>query len=136
MLYYLIFQVLLILYNIYNARIDAYRILANKAIAHGINFAAYAGFTTGLILLFGIHGKEVILWAISAFFTRQIAFDVTLNLRRGLSWYYQSVAEPPKALMDRIERLIFDGASGQEITIAYGVQWAVCLLIKIFVYGN
>lgn len=66
--------------------------------------------------------------ALSAFFNRQITFDIPLNLRRGLKWYYVSLDKPPKAWLDRQEIKIF-GYNGAAITFMYFVLW-----ILSFVY--
>lgn len=100
-------QLLLALFNIGNAYIDAYRIMKDKSIAHAINFVAYLVFAIILCFVLGLRLYPIILFMLSAFFNRQFSFDIPLNLRRGLAWNYQSVANPPKALLDRIERLIF-----------------------------
>lgn len=118
---------ILILFNVINSRIDAYRILKNKNIAHGVNFVAYAVCAVACILIFKINHWW--LFAISAFFNRQITFDIPLNLRRGLKWDYVSLAKPPKALMDRIEISLF-GYNGKAPTIIYGIIWVVTLILQ------
>lgn len=114
-------QMLLICFNIGNAHHDAYRIMKNKTIAHALNFAAYLVFSVLVCILFKIHFRfdlvfgfipivygPGLLFLISAFLNRQLSFDVALNLRRGLDWYYQTKATGPKAsVLDRIERLFF-----------------------------
>jgi hypothetical protein len=116
-------QLALAFFNIFNAFLDAYRILKNKHIAHGLNFVFYAAFVSVIVLLFRMHNWETFLFCCSAFFNRQIFFDVTLNLRRGLPWDYQSIADPPKAIMDRIEVFVFSGYSGRQIAFVYLNAW-------------
>ena len=53
-----------------------------------------------------------------AMWNRQITFDIPLNLRRGKSWDYITMAKPPKAITDRIEIAIF-GYNGKAITLTY-----------------
>lgn len=124
--------------NVVNVFIDAYKIkigleknLANN-IKHGINFVAY-GIITGLcIWLFHLPFWLAVAYAASAFFNRQITFDIPLNLKRGLSWDYVTTARPPAALMDRIEISIF-GYNGKAPTICYGILWAALLVTQYFI---
>lgn len=133
---YLIGQLFLVLFNIGNAFIDAYRILNNKKIAHAINFAAYLCFSVIVSYPLGIchYSVALMLFFISAFFNRQFSFDIPLNLRRGLAWDYQSQAQPPKAIMDRIERAIFGNElyTGKDIFKAYLVCY--CLITCVWVW--
>lgn len=126
---WLIAHVLLVIFNLVNSRIDAYRILKNKTIAHGINFGAYALFTGAIIWAFHYGIYESVLFAVSAFCNRQFSFDLSLNKRRGVKWDYVSPAKPPKALMDRIEIRLF-GYNGKAPYFMYGAVWIICTLIK------
>jgi hypothetical protein len=124
-------ELILAFWNIINSRIDAHRILKNKTIAHGINFSAYSIITGLLVWLFKMNLPHSIVFCLSSFFNRQITFDIPLNLRRGLPWDYQSIANPPKALMDRIERFIFRYSyNGKEIAEFYSLMWAVTILFN------
>jgi hypothetical protein len=116
-------QLALIVFNLINAHIDAHRILKNKAIAHFINFAFYAVFVGLIVFLFKMRPWEGVLFSCSAFFNRQISFDIPLNLRRGLAWDYQSTAEMPSAIMDRIERFLFAGTPGAGVAMSYLEAW-------------
>lgn len=129
-------QLCLSCFNLINSRVDAYRILKNKTIAHGINFGAYFLFS---ILLYFITIKPAISWAafpfihftgyiLSAFFGRQITFDIPLNLRRGLKWYCVSTDDPPKAWLDRQERKVF-GKDGRTPVFIYAALWIVSACI-------
>lgn len=132
---FLIGQLFLALFNITNSHIDAHRILDNKTIAHGVNFAAYALAVAIICFLLSIpFGWPIVLFALSAFFNRQFSFDIPLNLRRGLAWDYQSTANPPKAILDRIERFIFgDGANvGRFIFKVYLTCY--CIITTIWVW--
>lgn len=120
-------QLALVFFNLLNSYVDAHRILKNKTIAHGVNFSFYAVFVGLIIFLFDMHMWDSFLFICSAFFNRQLSFDITLNIRRGLSWDYQSIADPPKAIMDRIENIVFAGSSGSEIIVTYFEAW-VCVL--------
>lgn len=130
MITYLLNQALLVAFNWGNSRLDAYRITRHKVIAHALNLLAYAAFTGLLSWIFRM-GWEGLLFGASAFFNRQLSFDIPLNVRRGLRWYYQSTAESPKALMDRLERKIFGHLSGKVIAAIYSAGWLICLLIKM-----
>lgn len=136
---YLLNNFLLICFNFGNVQIDAYKILKNKTIAHGINFTAYVVFA---MMLFIFVVKPAFSWSefpfldflnylSAAFFNRQISFDIPLNLERGLKWYYVSTDRPPKAWLDRQEVRLF-GYNGKLVTFVYASLWLVCSLIKNF----
>lgn len=128
---FLLNQFALAFFNLVNSRIDAYRILKNKTIAHGINFGAYAAFAALVVWASGMNLPNIVLFGFSAFFNRQLSFDIPLNLRRKLPWYYQSTAKPPKAILDRIENAIFGMGVGKEIAFFYAFMWVATVLIKI-----
>ncbi len=132
MIAYLIAQLALAVFNLVNVNIDAYRIMNDKRIAHGINFGAYALFCGGLCWAFGWNVWVITLFSVSAFSHRQFTFDIPLNLRRGLKWDYVSPAKPPKSITDRIEIWLF-GYNGRAPFVLYGVLWLACLIIKIWV---
>jgi hypothetical protein len=132
MITYLINQVALAMFNLINSRIDAYRIMRNKTIAHGINFGVYALFCALLCWLARWNVGVITLFCVSAFCNRQWSFDVPLSLRRHLSWDYVSTAKPPKAFLDRIEIRLF-GYNGRAPVFMYAAVWLVCLIIKIWI---
>ena len=128
---YIINQLILAFWNYINSRIDAYRILKNKTIAHGINFGAYVLIVGALIYLGRYDWDTAVLFGFSAFFNRQLSFDIPLNLRRGLPWYYQSTANPPKALLDRIERKMFGmDYDGKKIAFWYAAYYVMTFVFK------
>lgn len=140
MITYLINQLALAGFNLINSRIDAFRILRHKPIAHGINLGAYAVFA---LVLYYLTCKPVLTWSafpyadliifcVSAFTNRQFSFDIPLNLRRGLQWDYVTKADPPASILDRIEIRLF-GRNGRAPFLLYGVVWVVCLIIKMFI---
>lgn len=129
---YLLAHVALVAFNLINSRVDAYRIMANKTIAHGINFGAYTLFVALLCWFAQWNAGVITLFFVSAFCNRQLSFDIPLNLRRGLKWDYVSLAKPPKAFLDRIEIRVF-GYNGRAPIFMYGTVWVVCLIVKIFV---
>lgn len=131
MILYLAYQLALVVFNLTNVKIDAYRITRHKAIAHGINGGAYAVIVG--VLCWQAHWNvwEIILFGVSAFCNRNITFDIPLNLRRGLKWDYVSLAKPPKSILDRIEIRLF-GYNGRAPFVVYGVVWVVCLITIIF----
>lgn len=126
-------ETILITFNLVNSRMDAYRIMKDKTIAHFINFGAYAIVTGILVWIFYPQWAVGIVFGLGAFFNRQLSFDIPLNLRRKLPWYYQSAANPPKAIMDRIERLMFGRINERWIVVIYGACYIICLIIKWFV---
>jgi len=126
---FIINQFTLAFYNFINSRLDAYRIMKNKAIAHGVNFELYALFTGMIIFLFKMPFWTSLVFCGTAFCNRQLSFDIPLNIRRGLPWYYQSEANPPAALMDRLERRIFPSNDGRFIAAVYLEIWTILFFI-------
>jgi len=141
MIAYLVNQCCLVGFNLINSRIDAYRILKDKAIAHGVNFISYAVFS---IILYWLANKpeitwckfpyiDVIVYCMSAFCNRQLSFDIPLNLRRHLPWYHQSAANPPKAWWDKVERRIFGiDYDGKKIVFWYSMFYSITIAWKVF----
>lgn len=138
MITYLLNQLALAGFNLINSRVDAYRIMANKTIAHAINLTAYAVFA---LVLYYFTIKPALTWSefpywdlliycFSAFTNRQFSFDIPLNLRRGKKWDYVSQDKPPKAWLDRREIELF-GYNGRAPLVMYGLMWGVCLIAKI-----
>lgn len=125
---YIINHIILALFNILNSQWDAYRILKHKSIAHALNFGAYATLVGAIIWLQDYPWQCEIVFVISAFFQRQLVFDTFLNLRRGKAWDYMSTANPPKAIMDRIERKIF-GYDGKAAFFTYLKCFVLCTFI-------
>lgn len=130
MITYLINQAALAVFNLVNSRIDAYRIMRHKRIAHGINFGVYTLFVGLLCWLSHWNVGVITPFCVSAFCNRQFTFDIPLNLRRGLKWDYVSLAKPPKSILDRIEIRLF-GYNGRAPFVVYGVVWVACLIVKI-----
>lgn len=121
-------NLILIGFNVTNVFIDAYKIkVLNKTIRHFINFAAYATFAGLCIWLFQFKLWPAVVFGLSAFFNRQITFDIPLSLRRGLKWDYVSLDRPPKAAMDRLEVAIF-GYNGRTPVYIYSALWIVSLV--------
>lgn len=132
MIIYLLAHLFLVLFNQANVRIDAYRILKNKTIAHGLNFGAYAIYCAALCWLAHWNVGVIALFCVSAFCNRQLSFDIPLNIRRRLPWDYVTKAKPPKSILDRIEIRVF-GYNGRAPVVMYAGVWVVCLIIKIWV---
>lgn len=131
MIAFLINQVVLAAFNLANSRIDAYRILKNKEIAHAVNFIAYAIFATVVAHVARYDIGDIVVFYCAAFFNRQLSFDIALNKRRKLPWYYQSTANPPKALWDKIERKLFGmDYDGKKIVLWYSLFYFSILFIK------
>lgn len=128
---YVLGQIILVVWNVANSMIDAYRILRHKSIAHAINFIAYAIVVGVVIWVAHFKLEEAVLFGSSAFFNRQLSFDIPLNLRRGLPWYYQSTANPPKALLDKIERKLFGiDYDGKKIVFWYSAFYFWTFVFK------
>lgn len=132
MIAYVVNQLVLAGCNLLNVRLDAYRILRHKGIAHGINFSAYAAVVGAISILQHMAWYDVGLICVSAFCNRQLSFDIPLNLRRGLKWDYVSEAKPPKAILDRIEICVF-GDNGRAPVVIYGAVFIICILTKFFI---
>lgn len=132
MIVYLAAHAALVLFNLTNVWIDAYRIMKHKTIAHGINFGAYALFTAFLCWVTHWNVGVITLFCVAAFCNRQWSFDVPLNIRRRLPWDYVTKAKPPGAWLDRQEIKVF-GYNGRAPLFVYAVVWVGCLIVKIFV---
>jgi hypothetical protein len=131
MITFLINQVVLAAFNIINSRIDAYRILKNKEIAHAVNFVAYAIFAIVVAHISRYDIGDIAVFCCTAFFNRNLVFDISLNKRRNLPWYYQSTANPPRALWDKIERKLFGvDYDGKKIVLWYSLCYFSILFIK------
>jgi hypothetical protein len=126
---YLISHLVLAIFNVANSRVDANRILQHKRIYHGINFGAYTLLCVLLCWTCGWNFGVITLFFVSAFCSRQLTFDIPLNIQRGLKWDYVSTAKPPKSITDRIEIRVF-GYNGRAPVVCYAVGWVLCLLIK------
>lgn len=132
---HLLHQAILIAFNLVNVYLDAYKIKRAlkknipKAVRHGINFAAYAVCVGLVIWLRHLPLWEAVVFAISAFFNRQITFDIPLNWRRGLKWNYVSLDKPPKAIMDKVEIRIF-GYNGSAPVLVYGICWIATFILQ------
>lgn len=123
-------QLILAVFNLVNVRIDAYRIMKNKTIAHWLNFGLYFFWTAALDIIWHIYDWRIALFAIAAFCCRQWTFDMPLSLRRGKKWNY--VSEDPKAALDRIEIKVF-GHNGTNPMIFYAIMWITSLLIMYWI---
>lgn len=128
---FILSQLALALFNVVNAYLDAYRILKHKEIAHAINFIAYAIFSIIIVYVVKYDIGDIILFCCCAFFNRQLSFDIPLNLRRKLPWHYQSTANPPKALWDKIEKKLFGiDYDGKKIVLWYSLFLFSLMFIK------
>lgn len=130
---FIINQIVLAVFNVINSRLDAYIILKNKTVAHTVNFLAYACVVEALMWVFKMKVGDAAIFGASAFFNRQLSFDIPLNLRRGLPWYYQSTANPPAAWWDKVERKIF-GANydGKKIALWYTLGFLLTTILGVF----
>lgn len=127
-------HILLIGFNLANVFIDAYKIKKlNKTIRHGINLGAYLAIAGLIVWLFDLTPSRSVVFLLSAFFNRQITFDIPLNLRRGLKWDYVSLDKPPKAIMDRIEVRLF-GYNGRLPVLIYSICWILSLTLNLLLW--
>lgn len=127
---FLIDQLILIFYNYVNAIRDANKIKNNISINHVSNGLDYAFMIFIIIFITDIYNYEMfILFPISAFFNRQISFDIPLNLKRKLKWDY--VSKVASSLIDKIEIRIF-GYNGKAPTILYGILFSITIIIELF----
>lgn len=129
MITYLLAHSCLALFNQVNAWYDAGRIKANKRIYHGVNFGVFALLCAAICWVAHWNVGVITLFLVSAFCNRQLTFDIPLNLRRGLPWYYVTPEKPPKSITDRIEIRLF-GYNGRAPVVLYAAVWVVCLIIK------
>ena len=84
MIAYLINQLCLAFFNLINSRIDAYRIMRNKAIAHFVNFGAYTLFCALLCWVARWNAGVITLFCVSAFCNRNLSFDIPLDRNQAL----------------------------------------------------
>lgn len=121
---------ILILVNLINVFIDAYKIKRLKKIyGHLVNFLVYGCVTAGLIFMMHMSVWMAIVFCINAFCNRQIFFDIPLNWRRNLDWDYVTSAEKPAAL-DWIERKIF-GMDGRTPVYIYAGVLVVSTIVLL-----
>lgn len=126
-------QFVLVFYNVVNAKIDANRIKKHKRIYHGINGGLYLAFISLIIWIADYNLPNGVLFTFASFFQRQVVFDTALNRFRGLRWYYQSTANPPKSIIDRLERLLFPHNDGVKIFFFYLNMWLITIAIKLMI---
>lgn len=124
-------QLVLVFYNLANAKIDANRIKKHKRIYHAINGGLYLLLVAYLIWIADYNLPNATLFTFASFFQRQVVFDSALNKFRGLPFFYQSTAIRPKAIIDRIERVLFPDQDGVKIFFFYLNMWAITLLLKV-----
>lgn len=124
MVHLLITILITITFNLVNSQLDAVRILGNKNVSHALNLGTYlvACGIAWWIFEQNYHWDHILVYTIMIFSCRQITFDIPLNWRRGLNWDYVSPANPPKAIMDRIEQWIF-GKNGRLPVYIYSGIW-------------
>lgn len=120
-----------------NSEVDAVRILGNNNVSHAINLGAYLALmgTSWWIFVHDWQWEHLTVFSTMGFACRQITFDIPLNLRRGLKWDYVSPAQPPKAIMDRIEQAIF-GRNGRLPVYIYAGAWILSLAELLWVYSK
>lgn len=129
----LIAQAILIGANLINVKIDAYKILKTpqKNIKHAVNFAVYL-FVCFMccVLFFWEFDYWVAVFAINAFCNRQIFFDIPLNWRRGLPWDYVTPEDPPKAVLDWLEKKLVSD-NGRVLVYIYATNYVLTLVFLL-----
>lgn len=121
----------LVLFNIGNAYLDAKRIGSGKTVKHWLNGLLYAILAGAGMYFIGGQWWYLSVFALQAFFSRQVTFDIPLNIWRGLKWDYVSLEEKPHSFLDRIEISIF-GRNGEYISLAYIMLWVSTLVVLAF----
>lgn len=119
---------------LFNAFFDAYLIFEDKRIAHGVNGALSVAVAWVISFMTEMNLSETMLFGLACLFNRQISFDIPLNLRRKLGAFYQSVANPPKAITDQIERYLFGFISGKQLAIIYFNLFLVSVTAHLLVF--
>jgi len=119
-------HILLICWNIANAKHDSDRIKQHKKIYHGVNAALYI-ICVGLITYFGRVNPYI--FAASAIFGRLFIFNTSLYILRGLKWYY--VSPERKAVTDQILYRIF-GANGKLQVFTFAALWIATVILDYY----
>lgn len=120
-----------ILFNIFLAKYDAKRILANKSIDHALNAAIYLFLLIGAFvagdMIFHFNWLEKVSMVISLLLTRKVVFDISLSLFRGLKWDYTS--NTTGSVIDKLESKIFK--SGTVKYLFYGALLLANTILNI-----
>ncbi len=128
-------QLIVAAHNYINVFIDAYKIKTfktlGKNVKHGINLAAYLGTISILVFIHSDSWWYRTNFIFSALVQRQLTFDIPLNISRKLPWHYQSTAEPPRAVMDKIERWVFPSNDGKLIATVYLILFCITIGVQI-----
>lgn len=117
--------IVLIGINVANAVVDAKLIGKWLRIYHGINFVAYFFLTGLLVFRLELDAPRSILFCLASFFIRQIVFDTSLNIERGLSPYY--VSTQTTAIWDRIEYKIVSSDGKKQLQF-YSIGFYISIL--------
>lgn len=119
--------VLFALINIVLACIDAKKILLHQPINHPLNAIVYVGLMSLVYFLYRGVSIDLVIVLVALLFTRQIFFDITLSLYRGLKWDYVTLVEKPGSVIDGFEKKIF-GTNGK---LKYGVYGIILILLIV-----
>lgn len=98
----LLYILLLVVFNIFLAKIDANKIKKNRKIYHGENALIYfvvAGFASAITM--GEDWWDFLKLLVIMGLVRSIVFDIALNLFRKLKWNYTS--NSTTSILDKIE---------------------------------
>jgi hypothetical protein len=129
--------IILIAFNIVNVFIDAYKItVLKKWIRHSVNFSLYLTCYVSCLFIFKLHSPlEIMLSAVASFLNRQITFDIPLNLKRGLDWFYVTKERVISkiAFLDRMEIRVF-GYNGKAPVYVYSFLWIIISIIHYTIF--
>lgn len=120
----LLYILLLVIFNIFLAKVDANKIKKNRKIYHGENALIYilvAGFVSAITM--GEDWWDFLKVVAIALLTRKVVFDISLNLFRKLKWNY--ISNSTTSIVDRIENKIL----GKNKYVVY-IILAIVLIIK------
>jgi hypothetical protein len=124
----MILDLFLALYNLLNAWHDAERIKKDKPVYHGINGLIYCLLVAGCWWF----SDQDPLSVLRQLMLRQLSFDIPLNLMRGLKWSYDTPAEKPGAITDRVERFLFRGVSWLD-EFSYSIIYIILIIHEYYI---
>lgn len=122
----LLYILLLVIFNIFLAKVDANKIKKNIKIYHGENALIYivvAGFASAITM--GEDWWDFLKVVAIALLTRKVVFDIFLNLFRKLKWNY--ISNTTTSIEDRIENKIL----GKNKYVVYIIV-AITLFLLIY----
>ncbi len=111
--------------NIVMAFVDSRKINKGKWVKHGINGALYIAIVAIPYFIFNNW------WLVGALlFNRLLVFNIALSLFRGLKWDYITPEKPPKAITDKLAKMVF-GMNGK---LMYGVYLVIFIAFLVIIF--